>query len=223
MIGHGGHFAATGGYRFREALPRFYEWPGEAERAVRELTQESHLADVYVCPYAMTNAVRKQDQSAARPLVHADVDGALDYAEAVRLGGFVVGSGRNHHVYVPLTQSVPLAWHKALLKGMRARFGGDDKISDNDLLRPPGTLNRKPTCDGGDPLPVSWAIRPTGHRVDPHTLAAMLGVILPDPGSPVVAPTAAVAALVNAEPVDLSQFPTVQRAFAAVTGDRPGR
>ncbi len=33
------------------------------------------------------------------------------------------------------------------------------KISDNDLLRPPGTFNYKPTVAGGEPAPVE-AVEP---------------------------------------------------------------
>jgi hypothetical protein len=57
LIGYGGYFDADGTYAFTQRYPRFYQWPGDADRAVRELTQGAHLADVYVCPYVMRSAV----------------------------------------------------------------------------------------------------------------------------------------------------------------------
>ncbi|MGB0972436.1 MAG: hypothetical protein ACPGVG_15980 [Mycobacterium sp.] len=53
---------------------------------------------------------------------------------------------------------------------LRDHLGGDSKISDNDLQRPPGTLNHKPTMAGGEPTSVRWLIEPDGTRVDVHTL-----------------------------------------------------
>jgi hypothetical protein len=45
--------------------------------------------------------------------------------------------------------------------GVGAYLGAiDSKITDNDLLRPPGTFNYKPTLDGRDPAPVEWVVRP---------------------------------------------------------------
>jgi hypothetical protein len=55
---------------------------------------------------------------------------------------------------------VPAHWHRALCEGLRDYLGGDNKIRDNDLLRPPGTLNHKPAAKGGEPAPVEWLVRP---------------------------------------------------------------
>lgn len=206
-FGYGGHFDANGKYTFAEWRPRFYQWPADIERAVAEFTQESHLADVYLSPYVMISAVRRKGDSVSRPIRSADVDGELDFAKAVALGAgvFVIDSGRGTHVYVALSESVPLQWHRVLEEGLRDYLGGDDKISDNDLLRPPGTLNRK--CD--EPVSVSWLIRPTGQRSDVHALAAVLGVTLEDED---IAALSATACEVVPVDVDLDAYPAVRAA-----------
>lgn len=220
FIGTGGHYNGNGKYTFTQTYPRAYEWPAEAERAERELTQESFLNDVYVAPYVMRSGVRRQGESVARPIVHCDVDDNFDWAKAVTLGAFAVGSGQegHAHVYVPLTESVPLSWHRVLEEGLRAYLDGDNKISDNDLLRPVGTLNHK----GENPLSVSWLIRPTGQRMDPRWLASLLSVDLPDE---VIEPAINGADVCTAPasgttPVDLTAYPKVAEALQVNTGDR---
>src|SRR3954468_21091081 len=78
-FGYGGHFDANGSYTFTEWRPRFYQWPADIDRAVVDFMQESHLADVYVSPYVMISAVRRKGDSVCRAILHADVDGELDW------------------------------------------------------------------------------------------------------------------------------------------------
>ena len=58
LIGYGGHWVnddnGTRTYKHRKYVPRCYRWPVEVDRAVRELTQESYLGDVWFAPYVMT-------------------------------------------------------------------------------------------------------------------------------------------------------------------------
>ncbi|WP_454198221.1 AAA family ATPase [Nocardia sp. Marseille-Q1738] len=138
------------------------------------------FGNVWLCPYPMRDQRRWKGNAARRMHVHADVDQAVEL-EAVRaLRGFAVCSGTpSHlHIYLRLTRDVSGPQHRALCGGLRERLGGDDKINDNDLLRPPGTLNHK----HDPPLPVTWAIRPDDDAVtawEPEALAAELGVELP--------------------------------------------
>lgn len=219
LVGYGGHFVkrdnGDDAYAHRECNPRVYQWPAEVDRAVRELTQMAHLGDVWVCPYVMTYAVRTKGESVSRPHLHADVDHGVDYAKVARFSGaFVVGSGRDGHghVYVPLTRSVTVQQHRALEEGLREYLGGDDKITDNDLLRPVGTLNHK----SDEPSPVEWLIRPTDKRADPDAVASVLGVALPDENAttPVAGPAGVPIA------VDLAGYPSVRAALEQITGDR---
>jgi hypothetical protein len=163
-VGQEPYLSSNGKYEFKNFTQSHFAYPDEAEQAEREIARESALYDVYVCPYLMWGNKRAQGAAVNRILIHADVDGALLDPDKVRtLGGFAVGSGTpgNGHAYVPLTESVTAPQHRALCKALGACLGAKDaKISDNDLLRPPGTLNYKPTLVGGEPAPVQWAVRP---------------------------------------------------------------
>jgi hypothetical protein len=163
-IGSGPYLNEAGKYKHKEWTPYFAEWPADADRAERELLRAAHVSDVYVCPYVMRYAKRAKGDAVTRQLVHADVDnGALDVDKVRALNGFAVASGTpgNGHVYVALTESVPLHQHEALCRGLGKFLGAvDAKIADNDVLRPPGTFNHKPTVTGGDPAPVEWIVRP---------------------------------------------------------------
>jgi hypothetical protein len=63
------------------------------------------------------------------------------------------------HVYVRLDRPVPLAQYQTLQQGMRAYFNGDNKISDNDLLRPVGSVNCKAVVLDG--LDEPSAVKPS--------------------------------------------------------------
>ena len=104
----------------------------------------------------------REGQAVTHQLVHADVDGGLNLDKVAALGGFVIASGGGPgrgRVYVPLREPVPHHWHRVLCEGLRDHLGGDHKIRNNNLLRPPGTLNHKPTVHGGAPVPVTWRVR----------------------------------------------------------------
>ena len=151
-------------YAFTEFVPSHFSYPNEADQAAREITREATLHDVYVCPYLMWADKRAKGAAVTHMLVHADVDDGLLDADRVRaLGGFAVGSGTpgHGHAYVRLSESVSAPQHRALCWGLGAYLGAiDSKIADNDLLRPPGTFNYKPTLHGGDPAPVDWVVHP---------------------------------------------------------------
>jgi hypothetical protein len=209
--------------RDRNHAETAFNWPEERRQAEAEILREASLTDVYVCPYLMRTPKRSKGYAVTRQLVHADVDGGLDAGKVRALGGFAfaVASGTpgHGHVYVALNRPVSLEQHTALCRALGRHFGNADaKISDNDLLRPPGTLNHKPN-DGG-PQPVSWLVYPAG-TVDPEVLAHVLGISLAQ---------WAVAGHANGhggggpggagEPFDLTEYPSVQAALARNTGDR---
>jgi hypothetical protein len=141
-----------------------YAWPAEADRVEDVILTAAPEADVYVCPYVMLGDNRAKGDAVTHRLVHADIDAGLIDVERVRtLGGFAVSSGsRGHgHVYVSLAESITPVQHEALCRGLGRYLGAvDAKISDNDVLRPPGTFNHKPTVTGGQPVRVEWLVRP---------------------------------------------------------------
>nr|WP_243703133.1 DUF3631 domain-containing protein [Mycobacterium marinum] len=217
-VGYDGYFDPKGKYKHREWVPSHFDWPAEADRAEREILREAATADVYVCPTLMVAEKRAKGAAADRLNVKADIDGEVDLDKVREVGGFAVlsGSPGHAHVYVPLAETVPAHHYTALCRALGAYLGhADSKIADNDVLRPPGTHNHKPTAlDGSPPAPVDFVIRPSGVRVDPQTLAALLGVEL----AATPAPTTADVAVVEA--VDLALYPHVRTALGKATGDR---
>jgi hypothetical protein len=159
----GPYLDATGKYCHRKRQERAYPWPADAAEAVSDILEAAAWGDVFACPYVMAGPQRAKWAAVSRPLVHADVDDDLDLEKVHSLGGFAVSSGtQGHgHAYVALTESVTGPRHEALCRGLGRYLGAvDPKCSDNDLLRPPGTRNFKPTVTGGEPTRVEWAVRP---------------------------------------------------------------
>lgn len=195
-------------------------WPAVREVVTAEMIKQSSRLDVYVCPYLGTTRKRTKGKAAARWVIHTDVDKAdLDAAKVRELGGFAVSSGTegHAHVYVPLAEPVSEEVHTVLCKKLCAVFGGDKpKHSDNDVLRPPGTLNHKATLNGGEPTPVEWLVRPDGSRVDPETLDRLL-----DRLAPVMAETTDRRCGVDSSTgIDLNDYPDVVAAITNESGDR---
>ena len=191
---------------------KHFAWPAEADAAIDRLTELAANQDVWVCPYLMWAGKRAKGAAVARWVIHADVDrDDLDLDKVRALGGFAVASGTagHVHVYIPLARSVHAKDHRQLCEALRDHLGGDSKISDNDLLRPPGTLNHKQTVAGGEPTAVRWLIEPDGARVDVHTLAAMLGETHSESVSSPVDDSQA--------GIDLDRYPNVKAALAKTT------
>lgn len=154
----------NGKYRHRNPPRReTFLWPAEVADAVACIQREAESHDVYICPYLHKDG-RSRGGAAWRQLVHCDVDENFSADKARALGGFIVWSGSpgHGHVYIPLAHAVTRDQHEALLAALRDHLGGDAKIRDNDLLRPPGTYNYKPTVmnGGGQPRVLVVAEEP---------------------------------------------------------------
>jgi hypothetical protein len=163
-IGSGPYLSDKGKYKHKSWVEIPFDWPGEADLVESEILRAAIDSDVYICPYLMRGKTRTRGAAVSHRLAHADVDdGLADPEKVCAIDGFAVSSGspKNGHVYVALTESVPLLWHEALCRGLGQHCGATDaKISDNDILRPPGTWNHKPTVTGGSAVPVEWLVRP---------------------------------------------------------------
>ena len=235
-VGKDPYLTDKGNYKFGDWKQYAFKWPAEDHEAaiLQAVLDEALVGDVYVCPYLMAGTRRAKHCSMTRRFVHTEVDGQLDYDKVGALGGLAVASGSpgHSHVYVPLTESVSFAHHEQLCRALRDYLGAKDaKVCDNDLLRPPGTLNHKPRVYGGEPVPVVWLIRPDGVGVDPQELAGLLGVELTDT-PPAPKPKAksqsksrdgaSSASGDDVEPFDLLRYPLVRRALATVS-DPPDR
>lgn len=217
-----------GKYEFKKWKEKAVEWPKDRDRLIDALTGAAGQGyDVYLSPYLSTAATRAKGAGIRRN-AHVDFDGTnLDLADVERLGGFAVASGTegHAHIQVPLAFQVTAAQHDILCRALARRFGGDNKFSDNDLLRPPGTLNFKPTMHGNPPAPVQFLIAPTGQRVDPFDLAAELGVDIANTGNAQGGDTGPQdrqdATDSEPEPFDLDSLPqSVKDALARESDDR---
>jgi hypothetical protein len=142
-----------------------FAYPADADAAVAKVLELSARdVDVYVATALMrTPTSRSKTQVASLCCLHADLDHpGLDLDGVAQLGWCAIGSGTvgHHHLYVPLSEPVAEAAFGVLQDALVAKMEGDSKKAGNDVLRPPWTRNFKPTADGGDPVPVRWAVRP---------------------------------------------------------------
>ncbi|WP_197502110.1 DNA-primase RepB domain-containing protein [Mycobacterium sp. E2733] len=221
----------SGSYRFRRWCDCPFSWPDDADDVLMLLREYSGELDCYLAPNVMTGPQRAKWTSVAPMEVHADIDGGRLDLDKVRSipSACAVGSGspNNGHVYLLLTRPVSHHHHEQLCRGLSAYLGAiDSKISDNDMLRVPGTFNFKPTLAAHPPTPVNWLLPPPTARVDPEELAAAIGVELteepPSTTKPVTKQSTGGGVVLadEAEPFNLDLHPQVTRALAKATGDR---
>ena len=223
-VGLNGYFTAAGQYSFKpdkqhpDALwkPRVFPYPDERGEAFDWILDMAQQGDVYGCPNLLTGRRRTALTAKVCQLVHGDIDHSFDrYEVEEQLGGIVVASGSDGHgqILIPLSAAVTEEQRMALCVAIRARYDGDDKIADNDVLRPPMTKNWKARARGdGEPTDV-WLMTdpPPARRIKPYDLGRKLNIELAN-----VVPTApqkAAEALQTAEPVDLDDYPLVKMAF----------
>jgi putative DNA primase/helicase len=234
-IGHGPHLTDDGKYDYTRFEQRVYEYPGEADAAIRDMLTAAPDSDVFVCTCLMRGRTRAKGAAVERTRPHADVDhGRIDPDKVRAVNGFAIASGTpgNAHVYVEVTESLTVTEYPIMCRALGDYLGGADaKISDNDILRPAGTFNHKAAAAGAQPTPVEWLIPPPGVRHDKHALASQLGVTLPEPGeepwrhhNTADGPTEMQfhngTASQTSEPVDLANYPFVQIALDHNSGDR---
>jgi len=163
-------FNHTRGYVFLATLDRSevkpiprdtsFRWPEDYDKMIEWISEaiQKPWTEVFICPYPMKQRViaegdrkrsgRKAGASSSRWVIHADVDRPLTRAvsDRLRAWGFrVVASGTPGHVqvYARLSRSLTVAEHRGLAEALRAFVNGDDKISDNDYLKLPGSWNHK--------------------------------------------------------------------------------
>jgi hypothetical protein len=69
-----------------------------------------------------------------------------------------------------LAREVTLDQYQVRQQGLRGYFGGDNKISDDDLLRPVGSVNFKAVVLKGldQPDPVEWIVKPSALQMEPE-------------------------------------------------------
>jgi len=212
----------NGKYKHHKWSEVAFVWPSQTDKAVTFIDKAAALGDVYLTPYLMKQPKRSKGSATQRVLVHADIDHEVDAQAVTDLGGFIVrsGSSGHGHVYVPLAWPITRDQHEALCRGLAAKLGGDHKFSDNDLLRPPGTLNYKAQADGGSPTAVDvvWCSQGT---VDPRDLADKLGVDFAHASAHIATQQRPPKTETTAPAlVDLDKYPRIREAVQIDSGDR---
>lgn len=183
-FGVNGYINARGKYTFRKGdwRERAFAWPDDFDDLLRHVTASAGSdtpADAYACmalrPLGVTE--RRKDGALGPMTCWVDLDGPpVDAAlygalEPLRL---VSGSPGHEHGFVLLSEpaSSREMW-RTIQETLRDRLAGDDKIADNDVLRMPGTLNRKHEPPS-EVRVIEWSER----RWHPDELAELLGVDL---------------------------------------------
>ena len=188
----------------------------------REL--DAGRVDIYACvALRATKQGRKKNTALPPVALHADLDEAPtgEAAELLRtLDPIRVGSGSvgHEHAHVVLDRPISIAEFNQLEPALRDRLGADDKISDADMLRLPGTWNFKTS----PPRPVCL-IEPAARVWAVDDLARLLGVDLATTStSSSTSSSTSTSATITAEPVPDLLPHVVREALdgAASTPDR---
>jgi hypothetical protein len=234
-VGHGATSDQAGKYCHQTWQQLAFSWPYDADTAVKfmdDVLAQDGRDDIYVCPNILSTERRLKGTAVTHRLLHADADSGADASKIKALEGFAVASGSHGHaqVYVPSACDLPLGQYAALQQGMRAYFGGDNKISDNDLLRPVGSFNYKAVVLHGlaEPYPVEWIVMPSPEPMPPEVIARILGIDLA--GLETVRAQSSSAKPsdlsrgagneLNEEPFDLDLYPDIRMAIETTSGDR---
>lgn len=188
-------------------------------------------ADVNTDTYMCTGLAHKNRESASlreSHALHADWDGDEANRQACidkvrELGGFAIDTGTEGHLqcFLPLAEPIiTAARYTTLCRAFAAKLppGADSKIAWNDMLRVPGCHSLKSTVrpgDTGKPTLVTWALKPTGARID--TIDEVLGTV--QTGQSTAGESAGAAAspgphLIAEPPGGIGCYPRVDEAIA---------
>jgi hypothetical protein len=152
-----GHNPRTTKPRFAKGdfRQRIYTWPDERDLLIEEVDDllnseatKRENVEVFINPALRKKPSREAGTNAPIRWVWCDVDHTPSQDELDRinqLGAMTVlsGSEGHRHVYISLDHGVKASTHQALCRALREALNGDDKITENDFLRLPGTLNWK--------------------------------------------------------------------------------
>lgn len=206
--------AGPGLVGFREA---YFLYPGEADRAARWCAAESGSGrEVYFCAHLLTGPRRRKGDAAPVRALWADGDGATLPEGFPEPSVTVESSPGRTQLYWALDEPVEPAAAERLNKRIILATGADPSGYDlTQLLRPPGTANRK--YEGTPEVVVKEA---TGELHNPARLDKVLpGLPAPPEKGPYDGPPDAGFALEEW----LDRFPEAQGAVIGERGDDVAR
>jgi hypothetical protein len=174
---------------------RFYE-PRKFHQMCLDIKQAGDHTEVFYCPLPMATADRWKGNASSRWMVWIDVDTRLsrDLYDTLRAWGFWLitsGTPGNVHAYARMNRNLSEGEHRGIQEALRDKFGGDNKIADNDLLRVAGTMNYKNhpnvPADKRNDRPYPVAIEYRGKwSINAEKLIARLGVTAHASASPTI-------------------------------------
>jgi hypothetical protein len=140
-FGVGGHFDTSGKFTHKRWQERIGYWPDCREQFLDEALRRAETDDVYLCPYLGSTPKREQGSALPSHVLYAD-DATTNDARLMLVdsGG---GEDDSRHAYALTTEARESPDLMAGNRRLRAATGGDAKVSDNDVLRLPGTINHK--------------------------------------------------------------------------------
>lgn len=147
---------------------------------VRYFKQQNQAGNMWVCPAPRMSHTRRKGGAARSYVLWADFDGkGRGMENAIPLVPHVwpVRSGSVGHYHYYLLLSQPIGWRDLTLGNwLLARvIGGDNKWSDESLLRLPGTINPKTGAEVVPEVPLDRVV-PVRATDAIRALAGLLGM-----------------------------------------------
>lgn len=156
-FGHNPKLKAGKGRRFAKEdwREKIYAWPSQADDILEDVDNllnqpetKNENVEIFINPALRAKPSRKRGTAAPLKWIWCDVDhtpdqGAIDRINALGAMSVLSGTNGNRHVYVELVKPVSAVAHRALMRALQQALGGDSKITENDVLRLPGTWNWK--------------------------------------------------------------------------------
>lgn len=172
--------------RDTDAMAERFYLPNRTRQMIADIKAAGTNIEVFYCPLPLSTPDRWKGNSQSRWIVWVDIDhrpSHEDRDELERHGFWLINSGTpgNVHAYAKVDRNLTMDEHRAIQLALRDRFRGDNKVSDNDLLRVAGTFNYKnhhtiPEDKRNDKVyPVTIEHRGR-HKVSADKLIAWLGV-----------------------------------------------
>ena len=165
--------------RLSDPRSAYFEYPGRAAAAEAWCLERSiEGREAYFCAHLLTARRRTKEHAAPVLALWADADGSVPPVGAPEPTAIVESSPGRRHLFWRLSRPLPPREAETLNRRLSRAVGADPSGWDlGQLLRPPGTRNRKYS-----PAPPVRLLKLTGDRYHPRELE--LELALPEGEAP---------------------------------------
>lgn len=162
---------APGSKRLDDARSAYFDYPAGVDGARGWCSRQSRAGrEVYFCAHLLVRRRRIKENAAPLLALYVDGDGAKPAVDMPAPTAVVESSPGREQFYFRLTEPVPPAFGERLNRRLALAMVADDSGWDlTQLLRPPGTRNRK-----YPQVPAVRLIEINGLRHDPGELDRLL-------------------------------------------------